>query len=99
MTLHAYKESEAGEQRLLVGLELSSLELLQPAFDVFEKLTGVRISEYDDVRLPPQHAALLAAQINLHTQQAIRLDANIRKFHDALQGASRDGYSLFLEAE
>lgn len=99
MTLHAYKEDKGGERSLFVGLEFESLECLQPAFDAFGRLTGVQISEYDDVRLSSRHAALLAEQIEVHAAQAMVQDTDIRQFHAALKAVSRESGCVFLEGE
>jgi len=57
MTLHIYADSAGAS--LLMGLEPDLLEQLAPAFQKFRAATGVRLSEYDDASLGPNHLVLL----------------------------------------
>ena len=96
MPLHIEIETEQGRDAACV-LSFGALEQLQPVFNAFRRRTGVRMSEYDDTRLPPNHAVLLADAIEDVFKQA--MPAEIAAFQSLLRKAAASQRYLYCGGE
>ncbi|WP_394239317.1 hypothetical protein [Pseudomonas anguilliseptica] len=85
MTIHVYVQNGSKED-LIAALEFELIRLLEPVFDKFKSLTGVRITEYDDVRLYPDHVKLLLDLLRKSAGQLLEVGEH-KKFVLGLQGA------------
>lgn len=70
---------------------------LAPALAAFRRKTGVAMSEYDDAKLPPSHAALLADAIR--TACGRHASPDIAAFQALLLKASASGRYLYCSGE
>ena len=96
MPLHIEIETEQGRDAACV-LSFRALQQLQPVFDAFRRQTGVRMSEYDNTKLPPNHALLLADAIE-GVFKAAR-PAEIATFQALLRKAAASQRHLYCDGE
>lgn len=97
MPLHIYIENNKSKLCVCV-LEFDSLEMLAPVFDLFRQRTGIRISEYDDVNLFPNHAELLSKLIEDQFGR-ISPSKQVTSFLTELRSAKNSNYCLSLVGE
>jgi len=98
MTLHVFSE-ENGKKRLLLGLEFDSLQQLEPVFRSFQSATGVRLSEYDDATLGPQHLTLLDQLLAKALSGGVKGDQAIFRFTVAVHHAASSDHCLIFVGE
>jgi len=98
MTLHIFSE-ESGKKRLLLGLEFDSLRYLDPVFRSFQSAMGVRLSEYDDATLDPQHLTLLDQLLAKALSAGVERDQAIYKFTVAVHHAASSDHCLIFVGE
>ncbi|KQV84920.1 hypothetical protein ASD15_07185 [Massilia sp. Root351] len=96
MPLHIQIETGQGRDPACV-LPAQALQQLQPVFDAFRRQTGVRMSEYDNTKLPPNHAGLLADAIDALFKQA--KPADIAAFQSLLRKAAASQLYLYCDGE
>lgn len=67
MSLHVFRiDMPARSRTEPVELSFELLQAIQPALVLFREQTGMRISEYDDVKLEMQQVELLLKLISAH---------------------------------
>lgn len=97
MTLHIYLE-QGNRTEFACALEFADIQTLEPTFSQFQRQTGVRLSEYDDAELPPNHADLLA-KISAKALSTHRMSPNIAAFVALLNRASSENVFLKFVGE
>ncbi len=80
----------------MLGVEFDCLQQLEPVFEKYRAATGVRLSEYDDVRLGPPHVALLHRLLDEARGASGSPGVAWERFAAAVADAARSASDLLL---
>lgn len=92
MPLHIFRVD--GPNRLRskpVAMSFELLQKVQPALEAFRKVTGTRISEYDDAKLSPEQLGVLLNLI-LSTHPEMKENEEIQVLLSLVKNKSSDSY-------